>query len=457
MLKHRIILIFSALTTVLVAVMAWVSYVAVREIYLNQVSEQTRLLTRLIGSSIDAKYLTFIDANQPSQRAVSYYRDQLAEHAEALLVGNIVLFDQNFQILTQTESAALPVESDARLLLFTNDIRQLNIAEAGASLPFKGHDQQWYLWGFYRLDSEHWLGIRESAARFAEVEKLPKIFGAIGLIGLAFTIFAGVWLASSITKPINQLVNFSRKLGDGDFTAKAPQVNPGELAILASAMDNMRQDLLHKNREKEAMLAQIAHEIRNPLGGMELLSGLVKEDLQQHGADAGYIDKILAEIGGLKSLINAYLNYSRPTLPNPEPLNIAEVLNEVQETLQHKFRQKSVQFEPSVNGAILQFDRQHLRQILFNLLNNSLQSLSDGGTIRVESRQSRIEICDDGPGIDAAHLPKIFDPFFTTRESGTGLGLAICQKLCRENGALLTVENLENGGCKFSIIQEFNQ
>ena len=161
-----------------------------------------------------------------------------------------MLFDQNFQILTQTESAELPVESDARLLLFTNDIRQLNIAEAGASLPFKGHDQQWYLWGFYRLDSEHWLGIRESAARFAEVEKLPKIFGAIGLIGLAFTIFAGVWLASSITKPINQLVKFSRKLGEGDFTAKAPLVNPGELAILASAMDNMRQDLLHKNREK---------------------------------------------------------------------------------------------------------------------------------------------------------------------------------------------------------------
>ncbi len=457
-IKQRIILIFTALTALIVAVLAGVSYYSVREIYLDQLAEQTHLLARLIGSSVDAKYLTFVEGDFPTSRAVSYYQEKMALQAQAMLVESAFIFDGEFTILARSSDAGEVGSRDSRLLLNRSEILNLPVGGAITSLPFKGNDGQWYLWGFYRLNSRHWVGVQESAGRLERVESLARTFWGIGIAGVLLTMFCGWGLARTLARPIDRLVEFSRRLGQQDFSAPLPAGVSGELAILATAMDKMRRDLARHHREKEAMLAQIAHEIRNPLGGIELLAGLVKEDLQKNGISDDYIQKILTEISGLKSLITAYLNYSRPAPAMPEAVDVGGIVEEVRASLEQKLRQKKVALHYRGNGHSVIFDRQHLRQILQNLVANSLEMLDEGGRIEVAVQKNPggavIRVSDTGPGIAPAEREKIFEPFFTTRSNGTGLGLAICRKLCRENGAEIFAEDHAPHGCTFIIQKE---
>lgn len=454
-IKTKIIITFSLLTAILVIITSRVGYISVREIYLDQLSDQTSLLTRLIAGEINPKYLPFLDVGAEDNLALSLYQKTIHTKAQEMSLPNIFIFNGQFKILAQSADEPGAGSSDPRLLLNRSEIQALGIGESTASLPFKGADGAWYLWGFYRLDETHWLGIRENAARLERVEALSNVFWLIGISGVLVTIFFGWLLARTIARPVDRLVSFSSRLGKGNFGAPLPEGVKGELAILAEALDKMRQDLARHHKEKETMLAQIAHEIRNPLGGIELLAGLVKEDLAKSGISAEYINKILEEIAGLKALITAYLNYSRPLPATPETVSVGEVVQEIEEMVYPDLQRKKISLTWSGDNPAIRFDRQHLRQILLNLISNSIEAAGQGGTIVVEARrnekQAIISITDDGTGIANDKLDSVFEPFFTTRGNGTGLGLAVCKKLCEENGAKIRVKNNKEKGCTFII------
>ena len=106
------------------------------------------------------------------------------------------------------------------------------------------------------------------------------------------------------------------------------------------------------------------------------------------------------------------------------------------------------------NSSIL-FDYGHLKQILANLVSNSIDVLQKGGIIEVHSfvnnGYTEISVSDNGPGVRDDIAVHIFNPFFTTKASGTGLGLAVCEKLCIANNARMYFENNKSAGCTFKI------
>lgn len=451
-LKTKIILTFSVLMAALALIMSRVGYYSVREIYLEQLSDQASRLARLAGGELNPKYLSFLESGGRDSLAVAYYSETLKTRAKNILLADAFIFNRDFEVLARSASGSAAPGSDPRLRLNRSEIQGLQAGESAASLPFKGGDGEWYLWGFYRLDDAHWLGIQESAARLAKVEALSQTFWGIGIAGVLVTILCGWLLARAIARPVERLVQFSQLLGKGNFSAPLPQGIRGELAILANALDKMRAGLAQHHREKELLLAQIAHEIRNPLGGIELLAGLVKEDLQRHPGQPGteYVEKIQQEIGGLKALITAYLNFSRPAPAQPEWIAVQEMAEEVRSFCCAGLREKKLSLSYTGEDAQIHFDRQHLRQILINLVSNSIEALGQGGSIAISAWQkgsrTLIAVSDDGPGIPPEHRENIFEPFFTTRSNGSGLGLAICKKLCRENGAEICLgEGLPSG------------
>jgi signal transduction histidine kinase len=457
-IKTKIIVTFSLLTAILVIITSRVGYISVREIYLNQLSDQINLLTRLIAGDINPKYLPFIDAGAEDNLAISLYEKNIQSNSRQMLLTNIFIFNKNFKILVQSAKGTDTGDSNPRLLLNRTEIQALEIGQSTTSLPFKGADGEWYLWGFCRLDETHWLGIQENAARLARVEALSNVFWVIGIIGVLVTIFFGWILARTIARPIDRLVSFSSLLGKEKFDTPLPAGVKGELAILAGALDKMRQDLGRHHKERETMLAQIAHEIRNPLGGIELLAGLVKEDLAKSGISTEYINKILDETASLKALISAYLIYSRPLPATPETLSVGELIQEIEEIIYPDLQKKKISLTYHGNNPEIRFDRQHLRQILLNLISNSIEAADPGGNILVEARQNEnqaaISVSDDGTGIAEDNMDWVFEPFFTTRGNGTGLGLAVCKKLCKENRAEIEVKNNTGKGCTFTIISE---
>lgn len=445
-IKQRIIWVFTALTTMLMIVIAIISYYSIRQIYLDQLTEETRVITSLVARQLDAKYLSYL--SDPSlDRAREIYSDQLNTAIQDIELSNAFLFDASLNTILETAENG----SDGhQLSLNRAEISQLQQGESIASLPFRAENNTWYLWGFTRLDDSHWLGIKLSASRLAEIESLARTFFMIGIIGIFLTILCGWLLARHIARPIERLVDFSAALGKGNFDTDVPGRLSGELAILAGAMDKMRLGLAENHREREAMLAQIAHEIRNPLGGIELLAGLIRED-----SNSEYAERILSEVATLKGLITAYLNYSRPVKANPTHTNITVLLEEAFQICSRSATEKDIRYEVDLQEKQAFFDANHLRQIFLNLLSNAIEASPTGSLIRIHSirrdEENSIRFSDQGDGLPDMNTDQLFEPFYTTRPEGTGLGLAVCRKLCIENNARISAGNLPNGGAEFTI------
>lgn len=437
------------------------SYRFVKDIYLGQLSEQVILMAQITARSLDSRYLPLIHPADQQSLAKEYYQQTLREQIPHMNLESAFIFNQDYQILMHTDENYISTLPDARLLLNRQEIQNLTMGNATASIPFKSDEGLWYMWGFYRLGNNYWLGVKENASRLKQVENLAFTFWLIGFFGVLTAIIASWVLARAIAKPIDELVLFSKTLGRGDFEASVPKNIRGELMVLATAMDQMRGELANKQKEKEEMLAQIAHEIRNPLGGIELLAGLIKEDLRDKGKSEQYIQKILDEIGGLKSLITAYLNYSRPIKAKPEWIKTKTVIEEVQNLLKNSLLEKNIRFSHNGTEDNMWFDPNHIRQVLLNLIDNSIQAVQKNGAIHLQTSKNenvyKIHVSDDGPGIPEDNLKSVFEPFFTTRENGTGLGLAICKKLCEENKAGIDVKNNESGGCSFTISKKISE
>jgi signal transduction histidine kinase len=453
--QSRIIITFSLLTLLLVSVFTIISYYTVRTIYLEQLEHQIELFTRVISANLDSRFLEYLNAGQENSFSKTYYEGLLIKQKNQMQFIQAFIFDKDFDLIVETSSGGENINIQAALLLNNQEVNQLLPGESITSQPFKGNDGQWYLWGYQRINDNYFLGIQESADRLAKVDQLSKIFIGIGILAILLTLFAGILLAHTLSSPINKLVKFSQALGSGAFDTPVPENSVGEIGILVNALDHMRQNLKRFHKEREEMLAQIAHEIKNPLGGIELLAGLVREDLQENKLDVDYAIKIQQEIANLKSQINGYLNFSGPVIAKPESIEIKKVIEETQHALKKQLSEKQINLILPDSNPSIKFDPNHLKQILINLISNSIEACARGGRISIHFTQKSdkwlFSITDDGRGIPEVNLTRIFEPFFTSSPNGTGLGLAVCRKLCQENNAEIIVHNNPGKGCTFSI------
>jgi len=454
-LKIRIVLTFCIVTFLLVLIMSQISYHYTRDSYLTQVSNHAKTITGIMAKQIDENYTDLLKIGTPGKAINDYFKNQIKKYNTDLQTSDFFIFNDSFRILVHSNSNVLIIKPDPRLLLHQSEILNLNSHSSTVTLPFKGNDGYWYLWVFYRLDENLWLGMQESAKELRKVEELYVLFWYIGLGGIALTIILGLFVAASITKPINRLTKFSADIGKGDFNSPLPEEIKGELKILSDAMDKMRKDILNSHKEKEEMLAQIAHEIRNPLGSIELMANLTKEDILAGNNDPEYLNKILLEISDLKTLITAYLNYSRPFLVKPENVALKDLLNEIFSLFKEQLAKRNIQFETQIQIDKILFDSGHLKQILINLISNSIDSIGEKGKISVGCKnideKFLMKISDTGTGITVENLNNVFSPFFTTKKNGTGLGLAICKKLCLQNNAIIEINSNPESGCEFII------
>jgi signal transduction histidine kinase len=430
----------------------------IRNIYLDQTKDQMMNLTTAIYKQIDKSYLDMLELGMPTETTENYFLDVFRKNLSNDKTNAAFLFDRDFKVYVHSNKNIKRGKEETQLILYRDEIFGIKPGGSSVTLPFKGDDYQWYLLSFFRMNDNFWLAVRESAQRLEKVEDFSKIFWLIGFGGTLITIITGWFLSRSITQPLDKLVSFSNQIGKGNFNISVPQKLKGEIKILADAMEKMRSDLSKNQKEKENMLAQIAHEIRNPLGGIELLANLTKEDLAKGKVKEKYLNKILSEINGLKSLISSYLNYSRPSSPSPSFTNISEVLNEVKNIFQNELNKKNVKLKLKIELNNIWFDNSHLRQVIMNLLSNAIDAVDIGGEINIHSftkeYKNYISISDNGIGITKENLSHIFDPFYTTKKDGTGLGLAICKKLCAENNSQLSVESQIGKGTTFIIHSE---
>ena len=167
----------------------------------------------------------------------------------------------------------------------------------------------------------------------------------------------------------------------------------------------------------------------------------------------GILDKMYFQ--GLKNQLTTFLEYSKPLKVNTEKVDLSEVTREIKQNFKTRIRQKSINLITDNKVETLLFDNGHFKQVLNNLVTNSLDATGNGGSVWLRSNQENgdiiVSVSDTGSGIASENEKNIFVPFFTTKANGTGLGLAVCKKLCIENNADLIFKNNENSGCTFSV------
>jgi signal transduction histidine kinase len=210
------------------------------------------------------------------------------------------------------------------------------------------------------------------------------------------------------------------------------------------------------------MAAQLAHEIRNPLNGIEGFASLLVRDLDAGDPRRQFAQHIVAGARSLNKIVTNMLDFAQPCVPQPRPTSAAAVLEEalayIAEECRHTGRENiALQRDFAPEADALLADPDLLRQAAMNLLLNSVQAMADGGAIRIVTRLAPAEgaegegwielrIEDSGPGIPAEVRDKVLEPFFTTKSKGTGLGLAIVQKIARVHGGQLDLQSEEGRG-----------
>lgn len=238
---------------------------------------------------------------------------------------------------------------------------------------------------------------------------------------------------------------------------------------LAREVCRLREELHEKNkallrRERLSalgeMAAGVAHEIRNPLGGIGLYASLLERDLSDRPRQLDITRRISAGVRNLDGIVSDILAFAGDAEPNRQAVSMGEILDSA--LVQTAPRADALGVEIDVDSSVrlhsVCCDPAQIERALINLILNALDSVGERGHVWIRSQRKKsgggpfsIVIEDDGPGIDPEQLHRVFDPFFTTKDTGTGLGLAIVHRIAESNGGCIRAGNRSGGGAAFVL------
>jgi two-component system, NtrC family, nitrogen regulation sensor histidine kinase NtrY len=325
-----------------------------------------------------------------------------------------------------------------------------------------------------------------------------RSFAAFAGIMMLFNLVLGMWLARGVTGRINRLAAAINLVAQGDLSVRVPVAGSDELTELALTFNRMLEEMetsrariefLQRIGAWQQMAQRLAHEIKNPLTPIQLA---VQECHRKYaGEDPKFralldttLEIVEEEVGTLRRLVGDFSSFAR--LPHAElrEASLHDFLRECSEQLGHLelegesgeggprapevgAQEVDVTWELPGDPLPVDIDKQMLRRVLVNLVQNGRQAIRDArrgtggakpdrGRVIVSARSdgdgAAILVEDDGPGIPGDQRDRVFDPYFTTKTDGTGLGLAIVKKIVVEHGGTVSVGSSERlGGAAFIV------
>lgn len=356
----------------------------------------------------------------------------------------------------------------------------------------------------WTLVVRHWVPVELTA----EVESLGRLRGSLDTVvvdgarvdreqvvravvvalatatGLVFVIAltAGVLVARTVTRRVSEVSAVMRRVARGDVRARAGHHGHDEIGQLAADLNAML-DELGQARSKVAYLERIgawqdiarriAHEIKNPLTPISLVASQLRHEGMRlaSGADARFerllrdsVDIIDDEVAVIRRLVSSFSQFARLPEVRLEPVDVGGLLDEFERAYGH-FGEGDHEHDrldvlrPDA-PVLLSGDRQLLKQVLVNLVENAVLSVRERGTGPVHVRVSvvhnddatiELHVDDNGPGVDPSRRDEVFEPYVTTREQGTGLGLAIVKKIVLDHGGEIWIVESDLGGASIRL------
>jgi len=290
-----------------------------------------------------------------------------------------------------------------------------------------------------------------------------EVIGVFVIVG-GLAVLAVLWLASSVVRRARRLAEAAAQVARGDLSVRVETAGADELATLAHDFNLMTGALAEQRQalaaaaaqlaEREALsaigraTAVIAHELKNPLGILLGAADIAANPERPEAARRKAVQIIGDEVRRLERTLGQLLHYARPTPPSRAPVDALALCRSVAErTAYPGGPAQNVALKVDGQPLLALVDEAHANQILLNLVTNAAQAGAQhiSLTVAAAADRVRVDVVDDGPGIDAKVREQLFRPFVTTKQHGAGLGLAGSRRLARDNGGDLQLEEAATG------------
>jgi two-component system, NtrC family, sensor kinase len=343
---------------------------------------------------------------------------------------------------------------------------------------FQCHDKQKKIIGILTVANS----LKEMDTMISKIQTHSIILAVITIAFLSFVL--GFLFLRFINIPIKKLTETMKKAEEGDFTVRANVKGKDEMGTLAENLNIMIEKLNFAKQEAEQyhqeliqradrmasigeLASGIAHEIRNPLAGIQGAIQILAEGFPKEDPRTQVTDEIQKQIYKLERLVKELLNYAKPVPANYLPTDINQLADKVLSFfITQRGRSEDFKIEKKFFSSLpkTMIDPSSMEQAFLNIILNAQKAMPEGGTFTVstlslpqtkddgkEVREVQIMFEDTGVGIPRENLPKIFNPFFSTRPDGTGLGLSITKNIVEQSGGRIEVKSQVHVGTKFII------
>ncbi len=276
------------------------------------------------------------------------------------------------------------------------------------------------------LKSGKIITVADTTAYYRDMELRTELFLTILLLGCG-VIFVAIFAWSFLVSNINLKLQLK--------SAKAREEQAEELSLAATGL---------------------AHETKNPLGLIRGIAQQISRNPELPSGIRAKADDIMEQADVTSARLGDFLCYARLPEPDFKAVNLPQHVVKILSILEDDCRQRKIELVSNVENITVSADPDVLSQIMMNLVLNSINSMEDGGRIRVSAyaggnREAAITVEDNGPGIPEEMLPKIFKPYFTENVGGYGIGLAIVKKLVDNSGWSIIIASEPGEGTSVTL------
>ncbi|WP_461207168.1 sensor histidine kinase [Clostridium sp. DL1XJH146] len=296
-------------------------------------------------------------------------------------------------------------------------------------------------------------------------ETMAKSFIFSGLIVIFLAIVLSYFISRSLSKPIISVTQIAHKIKEGNYKTKADESSSTkEIYDLSKSINFLGESLEKDKNLREKLTSNLVHEIKTPLTIINnfldaFIDGIWTPDEEKLNSCKEEVDRLAKMTDKLKDI---YLLESAQMHLNKEKFNLSKYVEGIIEVFSPLFREKNISIDKRLQlDIIANLDKDKVKQIIYNLLSNSMRYTDNGGIISIVLKNSndKIILCveDNGIGISKEDLPYIFERFYRSDESrsretgGTGIGLSITKSLVEAQEGNIYVESEEGKGSKFVV------
>jgi signal transduction histidine kinase len=451
-------------TVALFTLFAFVAFEVSRRDLDHELGQRLEAIAASATTQIRGKYLTELVPGNEEDRGYQNVVKKLEAMAEAT-GAHLFVFDEQYNSRGDTVAGVAIGTHYFRAELDRAElVRVFELGRTASSVTFIGNDDKIYKTGYAPVRASETepqivlaLGVQAPASYFARLADLRDRLFAWGTGLLAVSVMAAVVATLLITRNVRRLVAAAERIGSGNLRDPVRVSSDDEIGVLGETMERMRQQLAERDARTQQMLAGIAHEVRNPLAGMTLFVGILRDELPDADPRRSHVERIRRELGYLERVVNDFLEYARRPKPElrDEPCEV--LLGEVAQLTSTD----DIPVETAAcDGLVARADRGQIRRALLNLAKNAVQAATAAGhrgrgAVRLSAEERGDELAlvvwNRGHEIPPEICERLFEPFYTTREKGTGLGLAFVREIAADHGGRIEVKSA-SGETTFTLV-----